>query len=163
MQKDWVVWSTKVQEKVDLGLGGPEFQRFAVEKVSGSILSWLDFTLNSFSSWRWQNGGTSPSTGWPPLPSFSWFTTNISSKIQRSSFVELSPSWDLRRTRSAFLAWRGAGLGDFLFFCLFVFFCQVWEVPAQKHSFEESCLLGEHSCKGDAHLYMFSNSLQPIH
>ena len=122
MQKDWVVWSTKVQEKVDLGLGGPEFQRFAVEKVSGSILSWLDFTLNSFSSWRWQNGGTSPSTGWRHLPSFSWFTTNTSSIIQRFSFVESSHSWDLRRTRSAFLAWRGAGLGDFLVFVCFCFF-----------------------------------------
>ena len=33
------MWSTELQEKVDLGLGGPEFQRFAVEKVSGSVFS----------------------------------------------------------------------------------------------------------------------------
>ena len=121
MQKDWVGWSTKLQEKVDLGVGGPEFQRFAVEKVSGSVFSSLDFTLNSFSSCRWQSGGTSPSTGWLPLPSFSWFTTNISSKIQRFSFVESSPSWDLRRTRSACLAWPDAGLGDFRVFLCFYF------------------------------------------
>ena len=41
--------------------------------------------------------------------------------IQRFSFVESSPSWDLRRTRSDFLAWPDAGLGDFRGFLCFYF------------------------------------------
>ena len=187
LQKDWVGWSTKLQESVDLGVGGTEFQRFAVEKVSGSVFSlflyfslfssffsrsgegeWkcyflTRFLLSTHFSWRWRNGRTLPSTGWRPLPSFSWFTTNISSNDPEIQLRRIITFMGLEADEERFSCMVGRRFGRLSGFSVFLFFSQVWEVLAQKHSFEESCLLGEHSCKGEAHVYMFSNRLQHIH
>ena len=130
---------------------------FLVEKVSGSVFSFFLILLSTafllegdkVEGHRHRLVGYLSQTARGSLR-----TSPQRSRDPASSNHCLPGTWG---GRGALFLHGGAQVWEifwfFVCFCFYVF-CQVWEVPAQKHSFEESCLLGEHSGKGDAHVYM---------
>ena len=130
MQKDGVGWSTKMQEKVDLGVGGLEFQRFAVEKVSGSVFSgegeWKCFVLTRIYS---QQLFFLKVTKWRDI-AIDWLATSPKLLVVHYEHLLKDPEIQLRRIiaflgleadEERFSCMAGRRFERFSCFCVFVF------------------------------------------
>ena len=125
--------STQLQEKVDLGLGGPEFQRFAVEKVFFSFFllrecEWKCFFLTRFCS---QHLFFLKVTKWRDI-AIDWLVTSPKLLVVHYEHLLNDPEIQLRRIIafmgleadeerfSCMAGRRFRGLRTFLSFFLFV-------------------------------------------